>query len=336
MSLLEKLKMKWPIIQAPMAGVTTPEMVIASAEAGILGSIGAGYLNADVTREFIKAVKSETTKPFAVNLFVPKEVNTSKQELEEAYNVLKPYRKKLMIADEGALLSTTDFDAQVDVIIEEDVKVCSFTFGLPSGEVIKKLHEHEIFTIGTATTIEEALLVQDCGLDAVVLQGEEAGGHRGSFIEPYQFVSLQKLLEGAKGKITIPIIAAGGIATKEHIQQAIEAGAEAVQIGTAFVVSEESGASEVYKNQILLAEEDVTALTSAFSGKPARGIENDFMVFMEGNKIAPYPYQNDLTKTIRLRAEELGFYSLLAMWAGKNLHLVEKGSVKDIVNRLTK
>lgn len=336
MTLLERLKMQWPIIQAPMAGVTTPEMVIASANAGILGSIGAGYLNADVTKAFIQAVKKETTKPFAVNLFVPNVINATQQELEEAYNVLKPYREKLMIADEGALLSTTDFNTQVDVVIEEDVKVCSFTFGLPSEDVIKKLRDHDIFTIGTATTIEEAILVQEHGLDAVVLQGEEAGGHRGSFIEPFQLVPLQELLLQAQRKITIPIIAAGGIATKEQLQHAIEAGAEAVQIGTAFVVSEESGAPNVHKQQILLADEDVTALSNVFSGKLARGIENDFMIFMEGNKIAPYPYQNDLTKSIRARAQELGYYSLMSMWAGTNLHLVEKGTVQEIVDRLTK
>ncbi|HWI46605.1 MAG TPA: nitronate monooxygenase [Rummeliibacillus sp.] len=336
MSLLEQLKMKYPIIQAPMAGVTTPEMVVASANAGILGSIGAGYLNAEVTRAFIEAVKEETTKPFAVNLFVPNEVDTTKEELEEAYNVLKPYRKKLMITDEGALLSTSDFDAQIDVIIEENVKVCSFTFGLPTDDIVKKLQQHGIYTIGTATTVEEAILVQEHGLDAVVMQGEEAGGHRGSFIEPEELVSLHDLLKGVRGKVTIPVIAAGGIATKKQIQAALDAGAEAVQIGTAFLVSEESGAPDIHKQQILKAEEDITALTKVYSGKLARGIENDFMIFMEGNKIAPYPYQNDLTMSIRRRAQELDIYSLMAMWAGRNLHLVEAGTIQEIVDSLTK
>ncbi|WP_245890121.1 NAD(P)H-dependent flavin oxidoreductase [Rummeliibacillus pycnus] len=335
MTLMEQLKMKFPIIQAPMAGVTTPEMVVASANAGILGSIGAGYLSAEVTRAFIKEVKKETTKPFAVNLFVPNDVEATKEVLEEAYNALKPYRKKLMIADEGAILSTSEFDAQIDVIIEEDVKVCSFTFGIPSQEIMKKLKEHRIYTIGTATTVEEALLVQDCGLDAVVIQGEEAGGHRGSFTEPVELVTLHELLEGVNGKVKIPVIAAGGIATKKQVQEALESGAEAVQIGTAFIVSEESGAPEIHKKQILNAEEDVTALTKVFSGKLARGIENDFMVFMEDNTIAPYPYQNDLTMSIRKRAQEFGISSLMAMWAGRNLHLVEAGNVQEIVTRLT-
>ncbi|MGX9133801.1 NAD(P)H-dependent flavin oxidoreductase [Rummeliibacillus sp. JY-2-4R] len=336
MSLIEQLKMEWPIIQAPMAGVTTPEMVIASAKAGILGSIGAGYLSAEVTREFIRAVKKETTKPFAVNLFVPHDVNVTKEELEEAYNALKPYRKKLMIADEGAFLSTTDFDAQIEVIIHEDVKVASFTFGLPTVEAVQKLKDHDVFTIGTATTLEEAILVQERGLDAVVLQGEEAGGHRGSFTEPVELISLNELLEGIKEKVSIPVIAAGGIVTKEQIQKAIEAGTEAVQIGTAFLVSEESGASDVYKEQVLLADEDCTVVTTAFSGKLARGINNDFISFMEGNKIAPYPYQNDLTMGIRKRAQELGVYSLMAMWAGRNLNQVQSGTVQEIVDRLTK
>ncbi|WP_150283973.1 nitronate monooxygenase family protein [Rummeliibacillus sp. TYF-LIM-RU47] len=336
MDLMENLQLKYPIVQAPMAGVTTPEMVAASSNGGILGSIGAGYLNAEVTRAFIQAVKEKTDKPFAVNLFIPNFVETTTEELEEAYNVLKPYRKKLMIAEEGAPLSATDFDGQIDVIIEEGVKVCSFTFGVPSENLLDRLKQHGIYTIGTATTIKEALYIQELGMDAVVLQGEEAGGHRGSFIEPIEFIPLKQLLKEAQEAIHIPKIAAGGIATKAQMEEVLSLGAQAAQIGTAFIVSEESGAASIYKKQILLADEDNTAYTKAFSGKYARGIENDFMVFMEGNTIAPYPYQNDLTKNIRLRATELDMYSLMAMWAGTSLHLANEGTVQDIIDRLTK
>lgn len=336
MPIKENLNLKWPIIQAPMAGMTTPNMVAASANAGILGSIGAGYLTAEETRAFIRKVKEKTAKPFAVNLFVPSSEKATEEELEKAYKALKPYREKLMISDGDALLSTTDFNRQIDVIIEEGVKVCSFTFGIPTEETIKKLQYHGIYTIGTATTVEEAIIVEQYGFNAVVIQGEEAGGHRGSFVNPVQLVSLHNLLADIKDVISIPIIAAGGIATKDQIQRAIEAGAQAVQIGTAFIVSKESGAADIYKQKILEADEDVTVLTNVFSGKLARGIKNDFMVSMEDKKIAPYPYQNDFTKNIRARAQKLNNYNLMAMWAGKNLFLVEEGTVKEIVERLTK
>lgn len=179
MTLTAQLGIKHPIIQAPMAGVTTPAFVAACAEAGMLGSIGAGYLSAEETRSFIRKVKKLTNQPFAVNLFVPEYPESDQDRLRNAYLALQPIGKKLGMPFWKAPLSESEFGEQVRAIMEEGVKVCSFTFGLPGKESVRLLRGRGIFLIGTATTVEEAVLAEQAGMDAVVVQGSEAGGHRG-------------------------------------------------------------------------------------------------------------------------------------------------------------
>ena len=191
---MDFLQMKYPIIQAPMAGVTTPEFVETCAEAGVLGAIGAGYLSADDTRKFIREVKALTEEPFAVNLFIPELIEPNEKQLEDAFNALEPIRHELGISSEIPKLLTTEFDEQVQVLIEEKIKICSFTFGLPEEETVQLMKSHGIFLIGTATTVEEAKLAEQRGMDAVVVQGSEAGGHRGSFHGELTLIPLNELL----------------------------------------------------------------------------------------------------------------------------------------------
>lgn len=330
MTITDSLAIKHPIIQAPMAGVTTPEFVAAASEAGILGSIGAGYLSEEATREFIREVKKLTDKPFAVNLFVPENVEMDQELMRQAYLGLQPIGKKLGMPFWRAPLSESSFDAQIDVLVEEGVKICSFTFGLPDEAVIQKLKKHNIYLIGTATTVEEAVMAENIGMDAVVAQGKEAGGHRGSFLSE-KLVHLDELLSSIIEAIGIPVIAAGGIANKEHLQQQIARGAAAVQIGTALLATEESGAHPLYKEAVLASTENCTVLTKAFSGKPARGIRNQFIDLMQGIPIAPYPYQNDLTKKIRSEAAAKGRPEFMSLWAGERVHETVGGTVKEIV-----
>lgn len=316
-----------------MAGVTTPKFVAASAEAGVLGSIGAGYLTAEDTRDFILNVQRLTTKPFAVNLFVPEEAELNAGILNEAEEVLRKFQTELKMSVEKSIFSESDFDRQINVIIEENVRACSFTFGLPDEETVHLLKENDVYLIGTATTKEEAILAEEAGMDAVVVQGSEAGGHRGSFAGELVLIPLEELLRTISKVIKIPIIAAGGIATKEQMNKAMELGAEAVQVGTALLVADESGANPIYKQAILEAEEGCTTITKAFSGKAARGIRNRFIEEMQNQTLAPYPYQNDLTKDIRKVATNLGKKAYLSLWAGTNVHLSERGSVAEILNR---
>ncbi|CAM3271421.1 nitronate monooxygenase [Filibacter tadaridae] len=329
----EDLGMTYPIIQAPMAGVTTPAFVAASAEAGLLGSIGAGYLSADETRNFIREVKSLTDKPFAVNLFVPQQVEMDQETLRTAYTALQPIGEKLGLPFWKVSLSESQFEKQVWVLIEEGVKVCSFTFGLPTKETTQLLSDHGIVLIGTATTVEEAMLVEQARMDAVVMQGSEAGGHRGTISGEMTGTPLHELLEEVRETVQIPIIAAGGIADKDMLKKALSAGAQAVQIGTALLAADESGAHPIYKEAVLHAKEDSTVITNAFSGKPARGIRNQFIEDMEGIPIAPYPYQNDLTKRLRKEAAAQGKPEYMSLWAGEKVHLTKGGTVKEIVER---
>ncbi|MBE1553068.1 NAD(P)H-dependent flavin oxidoreductase [Sporosarcina limicola] len=331
MTWIKKLGMEYPMIQAPMAGVTTPEFVAASAEVGLLGSIGAGYLSAEETRDFIRKVRGLTDKPFAVNLFVPENSELNQEQLREAYEGLQLIGEKFGMPFWKVDLSKSEFDEQIQVVIEEGVKVCSFTFGLPDDKAVRLLKDNGVFLIGTATTVEEAVLVEQAGMDAIVVQGSEAGGHRGSFLGELKFIPLNELLVDVGATVRLPIIAAGGIANKAHMDGALKAGAEAVQIGTVLLATDESGAHSLYKKAVLNAEEGSTVFTTAFSGKTARGIRNRFMDEMKTAPMAPYPYQNDLTKKLRAEAAKQGKPEYMSLWAGESVHLTEAGTVREIM-----
>ncbi|WP_433595099.1 NAD(P)H-dependent flavin oxidoreductase [Lysinibacillus xylanilyticus] len=324
-----------PIIQAPMAGVTTPKFVAACAQEGILGSIGAGYLDGEQTKNFIQEVKKLTKKPFAVNLFVQEEPRIDIDVLQKARMALQPFYDELGLSPVQSVTSKEVFEEQVQAVLDENVAICSFTFGIPSADVIDRLKNNNVYVIGTATTLEEAKRVEQAGMQAVVLQGGEAGGHRGSFTEPMQLIDLHDLLQQVVGQISIPIIAAGGIVAKEDVSKALAIGAQAVQIGTALLVADECEISPLYKNALLQSKEQQTTITRAFSGKPARGIANGFTERMKDAVVAPYPLQNDLTTTIRKESAKQGKGDYLSMWMGEKSYLVnQSGTVKSIIEKL--
>lgn len=322
-----------PIIQAPMAGMTTPKFVAACSNAGIIGAIGAGYLTGEATRESIREVQALTESPFMVNLFVPEEVKWSKEVIDKANESLQPIRQALQIPTPEISVKKDQFDAQIDVILEEGVKICSFTFGLPNEAIITRLKKQDVFLIGTATTTEEARLAEARGMDAIVLQGKEAGGHRGSFLHDVTLVPLVQLVQDVREMVKVPLIAAGGIANKETMDKLLALGATAVQIGTALLVAKESGAHELHKQAVLQSEEGKTVVTTAFSGKAARGLENDFIKQMSNAFIAPYPIQNTCTQDIRKASAAQGKANYMSLWAGEEAHLSKSGTVKDIIRR---
>lgn len=330
---LHSLNLTYPIIQAPMAGVTTPEFTAASAESGLLGSIGAGYMTAKATREAIRAVRNLTDRPFAVNLFVPDEPSFVQEEIRSAYVGLQPVGEKLGMPFWKAPLSEPDFERQLQVILEEKPAVCSFTFGLPARQSVLALQQAGIVVIGTATTINEAVAAEELGMDMVVLQGAEAGGHRGSFTPGGPLIPLDELLAEAARRLDIPLIAAGGIATGSRMYELLKSGAAAVQIGTVLLAADESGAAPAYKRAVLGATGDPTVITSVFSGRPARGIHNAFIEQMAGAPIAPYPIQNDLTKRLRKEAADQGKAEFLSLWAGTEVARSGSGAVGEIIAR---
>lgn len=319
--------LQYPIIQAPMAGgATTPELIAAVCRCGGLGSLGAGYLDYDAIKFAIKRIRQQTNKVFAVNLFSPERSYASAEALQmacEAVNQCSPEMGRVtqLIAPPYA----PSFDDQVAAVLEEKVPVVSFTFGLPGLEIIRALQSNSSVVLATATTVEEALLLQEYQVDAIVLQGSEAGGHRGSFM-PSADVSLSpiaSLLQNTRTKVQLPLIASGGVMRGATIAQLLDLGASAVQLGTAFLCCKESGIAQSYKDALLNQSHDSTVLTRAFSGKLARGISNTFIQRMRAHEqhILDYPIQNKLTNPLRTSAKQCNNTEFMSLWAGQGVAL---------------
>ncbi|HWL26031.1 MAG TPA: nitronate monooxygenase [Ureibacillus sp.] len=341
----ERLKIEYPIIQAPMAGgVTTSKLVAEVSNSGGLGMIGAGYLTPIQTREQIREIKQLTSNPFGINLFVPNEFNVTESEVKSASEVLNPIREQLNLSrKDGFEISTFNnayetFNDQVKVVIEEKVPICSFTFGIPSKEVIAELKQHNIILIGTATTVREAIENEKSGMDMVVVQGSEAGGHRGTFIDGYQEsqVGLMSLIPQVVDNVSIPVISAGGIMDARGLMASICLGAKGVQMGTAFLTCVESGAHKVHKEAILNANEDQTLLTRSFSGKWARGIKNKFILKMKKHEdlLPDYPVQNTLTQDIRKASSAQNNQDFMSLWSGQSPRLAKSQTVESLIKNM--
>lgn len=332
--MFEQFKINKAMIQAPMAGITTPKFVAACCEVGILGSIGAGYLNGKETQAFIQEVKSLTSKPFSVNLFIQEEPRIDTSILQQARMALQPIYEELGINPTQRVVSEEVFDGQIQAILDENVPICTFTFGLPKCETIAKLKANGTYLIGTATTVQEALAVQAAGIDAVVIQGSEAGGHRGSFTDDIELFPTTKLLQDVVSKVSIPVIAAGGIMTAIHVKAMLSYGAAGVQIGTALLTATECEASDLHKNAILESREKDTTLTKAFTGKAARGLKNKFTENLKDAIVAPYPIQHYLTIKIRHECVKQQRPEYLSLWMGENSYMAKATTVQEIVDSL--
>ncbi|WP_144510977.1 nitronate monooxygenase family protein [Bacillus sp. FJAT-22090] len=339
------LKIDHPIIQAPMAGgITTSKLVAAVSNNGALGMIGAGYLSPAQLREQIREIKGLTTNNFGVNLFVPNDFQLVEEEIEAANHLLQTFRSHLNIESTDTALPTTEktmqaYKKQIKVIIEEMVPICSFTFGVPSIDIISQLKQQGVILIGTATTVVEAMAIEKLGMDAIVVQGSEAGGHRGNFISSHEdsLIGLMSLIPQVTDHVSIPVIAAGGIMDGRGLMASLDLGAKAVQMGTAFLTCEESGAHPVHKEAILHAKDEDTILTRAFSGKWARGISNKFTNEMEKHeaKIPNFPVQNGLTQPIRKAAAAQHDKEYMSLWSGQSPTLAKKETVEALIRRIT-
>jgi len=334
------LHIKYPIIQAPMAGgITTSALVAAVSNAGGLGMIGAGYMNPDQIREQIREVKRMTQNPFGINLFVPEELTKDESVTVDSYQALQPIRDQLQIKSSlPSIHYSSSFEDQLQVVLEEGIPVCSFTFGLPTSKQIDSLKTKGIIVMGTATTVKESILVEFAGMDAVVVQGTEAGGHRGTFEGETSdsLIGLMSLIPQVADEVEIPIIAAGGIMDGRGLLASICLGANGVQMGTAFLTCVESGANEQHKRAIFNATEDDIVLTNAFSGKFARGVKNQFISEMKEMEptIAPYPIQNTLTQDIRKAAAQQNNPEFMSLWSGQSPRLSRNETVKELIDRI--
>jgi nitronate monooxygenase len=232
------------------------------------------------------------------------------------------------------------FDEQLAAVLDSGAAVFSFTFGLLPASAIEAIKGRGMFLIGTATTVEEAIALEQVGVDAVVTQGSEAGGHRSTFATPFEagMVGTLALVPQVVDAVTVPVIASGGIMDGRGIAAALALGAHAVQMGTAFLTCDEAGIPPAYQEAILQAREHETRLTRAFSGRPARGIVNRFMTEVERadvtDAILPFPLQNALTRPLRTAAAQQGRAELLSLWAGQGVRLARRQTAATLIARL--
>jgi nitronate monooxygenase len=334
---------KHPIIQAPMAGgSTTPELVAAVSNAGALGSLAAPLLAPATIVEQAKRIRELTSRPFAINLFVQPLPEPSAETVEQAAELLKPVWQQFgWDALPAPAKWCEDFAAQLEALAMARPAVASFTFGILTREQVNRLHAENIFVIGTATHVLEALAWQDAGADAVCAQGIEAGGHRGTFLGRQQDgIGTMALVPQVVDAVRIPVIAAGGIMDGRGIAAALDLGAQAAQLGTAFLACDESGVHRAYKERLLLAAQDpeksLTCLTRAFSGRYARGLVNRFIEIMQPfeDRVPPYPIQNALTGVIRGQAAKDGDADYMSVWAGQGVAAIRSMPAGELVQTL--
>ena len=341
---LQILKFQHPIIQAPLAGGgDTPALVAAVSKAGGLGFIGAGYLSPEQITQAASDVKGKTTRPFGINLFAPTAPASSSISPAVAIRRVAPYFSELGLPAPSLPAATSfTFADQLAASLESGASVFSFTFGVLPPEAMQALKQKKFFIMGTATTVNEAIELEKAGVNAVVTQGSEAGGHRGTFLGDFGagMIGTISLVPQIVDAVRVPVIASGGIMDGRGIAAALALGASAVQLGTAFLTCNESGVPEAYREAILHALEDGTRITRAFSGRPARGIVNRFMTEVEagdgGASILPFPLQNALTRPLRTAAAKGGRAEFLSLWAGQGVRLARRQSASELVARLVK
>jgi nitronate monooxygenase len=338
--LSQTIGIQFPIIQAPMAGgITTPELVAAVSNAGGLGSLAAGYMSPKDIQESIRKIRALTTKPFAINLFIPSTYYVALDDMRYSRDLIEKVSAELKIKIDLVYEPyVPNFEEQMEVVVHGDIPVFSFTFGILNQSWIKKLKRNHTVLIGTATTLSEARELENQGIDMIVAQGSEAGGHRGSFLNAAEnsLVAISDLVPQLVSNLKIPIIAAGGIMDGRSIVVALKLGASGVQMGTAFLSSDESGAHASYKQAIWNAHDDNTVLTRSFSGKLARAIRNKFITQMETHQelILDYPIQHALTSVMRKKAQEENCIDFMSMWAGQFARLSRKVNANTLMEQL--
>ncbi len=331
-----------PVVQAPMFGVTSPEMVAAAAAAGALGSLALGDLPAVKCRELIHQTRTLTDRPFAVNIFVH-QIPELTEELKAKYTQTRIFIEEL--ARQHMLpvnlphieeLVFTDYREQVDLLIAEQCPIVSFTFGNLDASSILKFKAADTLLIGTCTSVAEALVLEASGIDVICVQGWEAGGHRGSFNEDsIPKIGGLSLLAQVADQVKVPLIYAGGIYDAKTACAANVLGAQGIQVGSLLLGALESDLKTFEKEHLSAAGEADIVLTKSFSGRYARGLQNLFtLVFDQQELTLPYPYQNKLTGPLRQAAKANSNTDFVSIWAGQSLTPYRDASTTDILNEL--
>jgi nitronate monooxygenase len=337
------LGIEYPIIQGPLGGLSTQRLTATVSNFGGLGSFGAHGLVPSAIRDVIAEIRELTARPFAMNLWVSMEDEgaraSGRDEFARSLAHVSGHIEAL-----GAPLPDykpyvpMKFEDQVRVLLDAKVPVFSFIVGVPPKEILDECRMQGILTIGTATTAAEAMVLDQAGVNVIVASGFEAGGHRGSFLLPAEdsLTGTFSLTPQVVDAVSAPVVTAGGIGDARGIVAAFALGAEGVQIGTAFLVSVDSGASAVHRKALLSGRARRTTLTKGFTGRLARGIHNQLIEDLNrpGVEILPYPLQRHLVRNLAIPAEKASNPELLQLWAGQSTSLSRVSDAKILLQTL--
>lgn len=342
--LSKKLRTQFPIIQAPMFGVSTPEMAAAANNAGCLGSLALADLSAEKSLEQIQKTEKLTNRDFSLNIFVH-QIPEVTEKLKTDFSRTKVFLENL--ASENNIqvqlpdfydIKLNSYHEQIEAVISEKCKILSFTFGNLDSESILKLKNNNVLLIGTCTSVEEAIQLENSGIDIICVQGWEAGGHRGSFAsENIPQIGGFSLLAQVSDVVNVPLIYAGGIYNVQTLKAAKDLGASGFQIGSMFLASQESALQDFEKHRLFKVKEEEIILTKSFSGRLARGIQNTFTKTLdESSYILPYPYMNKLTAAFRTAAREAKNAEFVNLWLGQSIQKYNENSTEDILKNFIK
>lgn len=313
-----------PIIQGPFGGgLSSVALAAAVSGAGGLGSVGAHHLEPDAITALVAALKAAVpgNRPFNVNLWVPHPQEAALRPAPADVERLRPLYDRLGVPAPTSYTPPPGFDDQVDALLAAQPPVISFVMGTPPARVVDEARRRGIVTVGTATTVDEAVAVEAAGLDVVVASGSDAGGHRGAFLRPVaeSLVGTFSLVPQVADAVDIPVVAAGGIADHRGVTAALALGADGVQIGTGFLATLQSGASPAHKAALTGPEARITVLTRLFSGRPARAIINPLIREFAGEEanVPEYPVQNALMQPLRRAAAAHNDSRYVNLWAGQ-------------------
>lgn len=344
MTFLEQLGVAYPIIQAPMAGTSTPQMAAAVSNAGGLGSIGVAATGAEGARKMIAEIRARTDKAFNVNVFLHVMPEADPARDAAWLEALRPLFGEFGAEPPAALSpiyrSFADDDAMLAVLLAEKPAVVSFHFGLPAADRITALKDAGCTLLATATNPEEAAAIRRAGVDVIVAQGYEAGGHRGMFDPEAEdtrlgTMALTRLLVAQGG---LPVVAAGGIMDGQGVRAALDLGAVAAQLGTAFIDCPESSASAAHRAALHSDAAHHTTMTAAISGRPARCLRNRFTQWAARTKglQSAYPTAYDAGKALNVAAQSRGEGGFGAQWAGQGAPLARSLPAAELLRTLAK